>query len=171
MKAVKTSPAQRVMLFALWRTVCRDHGWSRAESEVERGEFTREALGIGDGDDVPSWGALSNRQVDRLKQALESAAGRLAVQNTEAGAEGASDAAERARLIWAIERDTAAAYGSAESGERAVATICGRVHGRSSAAARGFWRGLPLEDLRRLAMTCGRAERRKNSNNGGFWGD
>jgi len=146
------------MLFGLWGRLCAKWEVPAGERDAERERFTGVALLVPEGEGVPSWAELSKKQVDGLKHALQRALGNPV--------EGSDDAGERARLVFAIGRDSAAAYGGREGGERAIASICADVHGPSHPAANGHWRRLPLyredgRDLRNLAITCARAARRK----------
>ena len=163
-----TSPDQRGMLFGLFKRLTTAAGWGSVEAAAQRDEFTIRVLGIDPlRESIPSWGKLSQRQVDRLKEALETAIGdKLPVEITEKGTESTGDAAARRRLIYAIERDSTAQWGSQTAGETGIASICHDVHGAGHFSALGRWRELDLPALENLAKTTGRCERqgrRKNS--------
>jgi hypothetical protein len=151
------------MLFGLWKRVAAAARWDALEAALQRDEFTISALRVDvPRQMVPSWGALTARQVDVLKAVLEGVLGRLPVQATAAGLEPAEDAAARCRLEFAIARDSAAAYGSTAEGDQAIASMLeDMLPPGSPAAAPGKWRLLPLAELEKLAMTTGRARRAK----------
>ncbi len=63
-----TSPAQRTMLFGLWKQACAilgGRGLARAEADLAREALTVRALG-----EPRSWGALGNADVDAVKAEL-----------------------------------------------------------------------------------------------------
>lgn len=161
-----TSADQRGMLFGLFKRLTTMAGWGKVEAAAQRDELTIRALGIDPTREaIPSWGRLSQGQVDRLKGAMLAAIGAdLPAEITEAGSESIEDAAERRRLVFAIERDSAAQWGSQTGGEAGVASICRDVHGEGHPSSLGRWRGLDLPALRNLAKTTGRCERRGRKN-------
>ncbi len=153
------STAQLRMLFGLYKGLCRARGWSGSEAECRRDEITVRALKVDAMREViPSWSDLTEGQVDAIRQRIVEDTGEvMAVTTTQAGTETLADAAERSRLVFAIERDSAAAYD--RGGEKAIATILSRMPGLKYVGEHGRWRGIGLDDLRNLAKTLGRCER------------
>lgn len=164
-----TSKYQRIMLFGLWNRVAKASGWSAKEADLQRAEFTMQALEInGRTALIPSWSDLTNRQVDKLKSSLNAAIGALPLVASPAGAESPEDAAERTRLVFGINTDMTAAYGDAIHAMQAIATICAKVFGQTHFSALGRWVRLELEDLRNLRRTAAHRRRSKFAKTGGY---
>lgn len=157
------------MLFGLWKRVAAAAGWTSTEAGAHRDALTVQALKLDPLRDlIPSWGALTNRQVSELKEAMEAALGDLPLVQTEAGAESKADAVERAQLVWGITQDAAAAYGDGARAQAAIMSICADVFGRMSPAAQGRWSRLPLPDLRNLRKTIAHRRRAKIAKTDGY---
>jgi len=166
MSAPRTSPAALKMLWSMFRQLVRAANWNADEAMDERAALTARILGR-----PASWSALRPGDIDALKDALKAAVGRLPLESTAAGAESTADAAQRRRLVFGIEHDFTAAYGSQLDGETAIASVLSDIYGVTHAYACGKWRSMPLPELSKLRKTAARClrgqTRRQNSKTGG----
>lgn len=150
-----STDAQRLMLFRLFGGAVKAQGWAGGiEREMARERVTRDALQLGERSDVPSWTALTNSQVDRIKARLEALAAPddidAQIGDLAPGADG-----DRRRLVWTIERDARRA-GFHDGYMTAIVRDMEDV----SAGAMP-WRELPLPALENLRDTIAGRSRRK----------
>jgi hypothetical protein len=166
------------MLFGFWGQLAAQEGWTGAEADMQRAEFTVRVLEIDvTREEIPSWGRLSEEQISALKGALKRALRLLDTEDTPAGVESSADALKRRQLVWGVRKDLTGALGSESAMEATIRSVGedvyrGRPEFRRLTDAQGGWKKLPLRELRNLrtAARIARQKARENSKTGAFSG-
>lgn len=129
------------MLFGLYRDACAEQGWSSSDA-AQRQEVTRDALGLGDDQPVPSWNNLSKDQITDLKSHLGKLAYNLAATMAD------KQAMDKRQALWSIEASARAMCNLGPVHSDAADTDWNRyilvVLDSISQGTRDNWRMLPL---------------------------